>query len=91
MDTTQLEKRIAELEAFMNALKSSNSIPIEVDGAFRRRFLNVDDILVSSKSASSENQAVDESGTSSFNVLKPPDGFLQKTINGSVRYIPYYN
>lgn len=84
--------QIDELRNEINMLKNSNSIPIEMDRAFRERFgLNQFSPLSSSaKSSSSENQSVNESGSATYSVLKPPDGFDQRTDGGTVKYYAYW-
>lgn len=85
------EERIEfnEMKAFIESLKDSSSIPFEVDRAFRRR-LSSDDIAISTKDVNSEDKAVNEGGAGTYNVLKEPDGFLQKRIGSAMYYIPYY-
>ena len=98
MDNKQLEQRITELENKIKSLTSSTTIPLEIDGAFRKRFdlNNFSKVLVSSKSATSENKnavmTVNFSGetVTTDSVLDNPDGFLQVNINGTVYYLPYY-
>lgn len=88
----QLTRRIEALENENRLLKSSNTIPLEIDQAFRDRFLSgvTQAIVADSKSASSENQAVNEGGVATYNVLKPPDGFVSTVLNGATIYIPYF-
>ena len=85
-----LKQKIKKLEDFNQSLMASSSIPLQLDQAFRARFVSLGDITTSAKSASSENQAVSESGSSSYSVLKPPDAFVQVTLNATVYYIPVY-
>lgn len=87
----QLQNEIRVMQEKMALLSSYSSIPYDVEIAFRDR-LGIDEIANqnSSKLASSETQAVNESGTQSYNVAKPMDGFEQRTVNGQVRYYPYY-
>jgi hypothetical protein len=86
----ELNKQIEELNRWKNNLQSSSTIPINIDKAFRGRFGELAGITTSSKSSSSENKAVNEEGSSSYNVLLPPDVFLEITINGTKYYIPAY-
>lgn len=90
MNNEDLIRRIEELERFVKALQSSTTIPFEVDGAFRKRF---NDLVVttSTKVATSEDQAVNESGASTYSVLKSPDLFGAVRLNGAVKYIPLYD
>ena len=55
-----------------------------------RKTINRGDVVTDGKSASSENQAVDEGATGTYSVLKPPDGFVKVIIDGTNYYIPYY-
>lgn len=86
-------KEIDKINRRLDALSSSNSIPFNVEQALRDRLglASVDTIDLSNKSASSENQAVNEGGIATYFVMKPPDGFVQLTKNGVVIYIPYFN
>lgn len=88
----ELELRVKKLEESMAKLSAFSTIPFDTEKAFKTR-LGISDIPVivsSSKSATSENQAVNEAGASSYNVLKAPDAFAQVTINGVTIYIPYF-
>jgi len=85
----QLKKEVEELKKWKRQLENVTTIPLNIDQAFRARL--VADFAVSTKSLSSENQAVDEAGTATYSVLKTPDGFLERKINNIVYYIPYYS
>lgn len=88
----KLQDEVAQLRENLKKLENSTTIPLEVDAAFRGR-LNLNSVArlsSSSKSASSENKAVNESGSSSYSVLNPPDGFLQTKLNGSTIYLAYW-
>lgn len=87
MTPEETKKEIDELRARIDALSNSLSIPRDVETAFRERLGTLD---ASTKSASGHNQAVNESGSASYSVLKPPDGFSQVRINGLLVFIPYY-
>lgn len=88
--TPEQESKLNEVFDFIQSLKSSTSIPFEVDGAFRDRFGDLAGLALSAKVATTENQAVDEGGSATYNVLKEPDGFLEVAINGTTYYLPYY-
>lgn len=87
----QLKQRIEKLEEELNKLRSSTTIPFEVDRAFRDRFKNILAISVSAKGASTEDQAVDEGGSATYSVMGDPDGFLQVSIAGTIYYLPYFS
>jgi hypothetical protein len=76
---TQLEKRIAQLE---RTITTANTATPE----YAR---SVGDLIstTSGKAAGSENQAVDEGGSATYNVLGAPDGFIRI----GDRNVPYYN
>lgn len=87
-----LQEKIVTLERRLNLLESTTTIPFSVEQAFRSR-LEIDTLAqfeASAKSATSENQAVNEGGSASYSVLKAPDGFRQNTSGGTTFYIPYY-
>lgn len=87
----ELKQKIEELEKWKKSMEASHSIPLNIDQAFRARFKDTGSILsASSKSASSENQVVDEGGVATYSVMKTPDAFLQVTISGAVKYIPIF-
>lgn len=95
----KLQRQIDELQKQLDTLKSSTTIPFDIDKAFRKRF-DLDNmidqreldayIITSSKSATSENQAVDEAGAATYSVLKKPDGFVEIVISGTTYYLPYF-
>jgi len=89
----ELLRRIEKLEKELNLLKAGSTIPFEVEQAFRNRLRisQYSTLVADSKAASSENQAVNEAGASSYNVLKPPDRFIATIINNTTVYIPGYN
>jgi uncharacterized coiled-coil protein SlyX len=86
---TKLEETITTQQEFIEQLKSFNTIPLEVGEAFKNRLGN-NNLTVSLKSSSSENQAVSEGGSAIYSVLKPPDGFDERIENGIIKYYPYY-
>lgn len=88
-DIKRLEERIKQLETKLEALGNSSTIPFNVDRAFRTRLAS-SNLATSSKSASSEDEAIDEAGIATHNVLKRPDGYLQADISG-IKYIPFYD
>lgn len=88
--TLELEKRIKTLEDFIKSLQNASFIPLPVDQAFRKRFIDGITQLTTSSHAS-ENQAVNEAGAGTYNVAKPADGFFDVTVNGAVKAIPYYD
>ena len=87
-EITNLKKQIEELLAWKRSLEGAQTIPLNIDQSFRKRFGNP---RSSSKSASSENQAVNEAGASTYSVLKTPDGFIEVDIAGVTKYIPKYD
>lgn len=89
MDTTELQRQIKELQDWKASLENSWSIPLEIDQAFRARF-PTSSIVTSGKSATSENQAVNEAGVATYSVLGIPDGFLQVQIGTTIYNLPYF-
>ena len=87
-------EQLAQLNSLLEwkrQMESSNTIPLSIDQAFRGRFPIGTNLVASSKTATSENQAVDEAGAATYSVLKPPDAFWQFTDSvGVIRYIPIY-
>ena len=91
-EVEKLQLEVTELRRMIELLYNSSTIPHDVEQSFRTRFKldTYNPITTSAKSASSENQSVNESGSSSYSVLKAPDAFLQVTLSGAVKYIPIY-
>ena len=83
-------KKLDEVYAFMQSLKSSNSIPLEVDRALRDRLLGLAQLSVSTKGADTEDVTVNEGGAATYAVMNDPVGFLQTSINGTTYYVPYF-
>lgn len=89
--TPEQQQQLNEVYEFVQSLKRSSSIPREIDQSFRDRFLKtVSSLSTSSKSASSENQAVNEGGAATYSVLKVPDAFLQVNVGSTTYYIPVF-
>lgn len=91
----QLKKRVEILETFVNNLQSSNKIPLNVDQAFRARFIGTSSVRVDRLDAAvypSTYQAVDEGGTDTYDVLRTPDDSLivVDTTTGAEGIIPVY-
>lgn len=89
---TELLDKINDIQRQLDELKASSTIPLDVDAAFRSRFGidSLSSLISSTKSATSENQAVNEGGSASYSVLKAPDGFLQVQISGVTYFIPIF-
>lgn len=87
--TPEQQQQLSELIEFKKNLESSNSIPLAIDQSFRDRF-QFSVVSTSSKSATSENQAVNEGGVATYSVLKAPDAFLQVVIGGIIYYLPIF-
>lgn len=92
MELEILKQKVEKLENFIESLQAFSKIPLSVDQAFRARFLTVPVIKASSKGNDSEDQAVNEGGAATYNVLKEPDDFLevQLVAGGTIYYIPVY-
>lgn len=94
---TPEEKRQLKDEIMADVMKmlgNYDSIPFDVQKAFARRFKlrEIPTIATGSKGATTENQAVDEAGSGTYSVLKPPDAFrLLSDANGTViGYVPIW-
>lgn len=91
MSNEELKLKIQEIEGFINRVKSQQiSYPMDDISAKIISDKISGTVASSTKGATSENQAVNESGSGSYNVLKAPDAFLQITINGVLYYIPVF-
>lgn len=85
-----LEQRVMRLEKEDKKLRSSTTIPFDIDQAFRARLKSITGLSVSSKGVNTEDQAVNEAGVAAYDVLGDPDGFLEINIGGTIYYLPYY-
>ena len=93
----QVKRELAELKEQFKLLSNNTTIPLEVGEAFKTRILSDAGVVaLSNKSLTSENTTVVDSvnfGASSVttvSALGAPNGFFEVTINGIVRYIPFY-
>lgn len=89
---TSLQNQLNDVNIFVQQLKASSSIPLNVDQAFRKRF-GLDlltNLTLSTKVATSENKTVDEAGSATYGVMNKPDGFVQVTVNNVLVFIPYF-
>lgn len=84
-----LMKTVEDQQRFIDSLKFTDTIPLDVASAFKARAIS-QPINTSAKSSTSENQAVHEAGSANYDVLKPPDTFLQVFIGGTTYYIPVF-
>lgn len=80
-----LKKEVEALRRIVDSMQS----PVTVSPEFNQ-VLSSSTLSASSKGASSENQAVNEAGVSSYNVLGTPDGFDERNDGGTTKYYPYY-
>lgn len=91
MNTEELKLKIQEIESFVNKFKNQQiSYPIDDISAKIISDKISGTVSSSTKGATSENQAVNEGGVGTYNVLKAPDAFLQISINGVLYYIPVF-
>ena len=82
------ESELADFRLWKASLERSSTIPLVIDQSFRERFKLV---TVANKVTTSEDQAVNEGGSATFNVLKSPDKFLQLVgENGTTYYLPAF-
>ena len=87
----ELRQQLNELLAWKKSLEMSATIPLPIDQAFRAR-LGINGTTTSTKVSTSEDQAVNEAGSATYNVLKSPDGFAKVVLeNGNTVYLPYYD
>ena len=85
----ELQQQIQHLQQQLDALRNAAGIPFAVEQAFRVRLADLTP-KISTKSATSENRAVNEAGGSSYSVLGIPDGFVEVTVDNVVYYLPFY-
>lgn len=90
MTTEQIQSELEMLKRRLDDLQSSTTIPLETAKAFGERLKGTTSLNTSAKSASSENQSVNESGSSTYSVLGAPDGFDERLDGSTVKYYPYW-
>lgn len=91
--TPEEKKQLKEVFKFMQQMKRFEQIPLEVSQAMTRKLgiQSVPRVATSSKSATSENQAVNEAGAGTYSVLGIPNGFVRLTdANGNTWDVPYF-
>lgn len=91
-EINQLKRQVEDLTRQVENFSNSTKITFDDEQALRTR-LRIDEFTpftTSAKSASSENQAVNEAGMATYDVMKKPDGFIQVTIGANTYYIPYF-
>lgn len=81
------QRQLNDLVEFMNQLKSSTSIPLDVQRAFEERLF---DRLLQPSSETGHTKQVSEGGSATYNVADAPTGFLRIIKNGTVVFVPYY-
>ncbi len=84
-DIEQLKQRIDTLERFILSLQASSTIPLEVNRAL------LDNLQIAQAQPSTKSTGSSQTVVSGTPVAKPMDGFIQITVNGNIRTIPYYN
>jgi len=89
--TPEQETKLNQLLEWKVSLESAERIPLEIDNAFRARFLTSPVVKTSNKGNDSEDQAVNEGGVATYSVLKEPDDFLEVVVDTVTYYIPVYN
>ncbi len=92
MTPDQIQK-LNEVYDFIQKMKASSTIPLDVDRAIRDR-LGLSGIplgAVSAKTANSEDVTVNEAGAGTYAVMNDPVGFLEITLGSTTYYVPYFN
>jgi hypothetical protein len=93
----ELEKRVAELERIIKALGAFNTIPLNVEKAFRNRLNLTNDVqeiitnITSEFPADPLSQDVDEAGTDSYKVMLPPDYVLKVRLGAGYVGVPAFD
>ena len=91
-ENEQLKKSVEILLDWKRQMESSTSIPLNMDQSIKDRFIKPIPILKSStKSASSENRTVNEGGSATYDVLKPPVIWASVRIGNTDYQFPAYN
>lgn len=91
----QLEAQVAELTKVVQSLRSSTSIPFEIDKAFSARLTGnlqekVQDLTADFPSPPFA-QSVNEAGTSSYQVMTTPEYALQLKLGSIYVAIPAFD
>ena len=89
----QMQKELQELRTFKRSLEAFGTIPLNVHKAFQKRLkVNEDQTpLTLDPTNPLQVKAVNEAGSSTYNVMSPADDFAFVTIDG-IRYnVPLFN
>lgn len=87
----EMQNQLKMCTDFIMSLKSSFDIPIEIDAAFNDRFIAPLPLLkASTVAATAHNKSVNEAGSATYAVMDKPTGFVEVTINDTIRVIPYF-
>jgi hypothetical protein len=85
-------EQIAALTRRLDALGNNATIPYDTGEAIKARVLNDAGLVsLSTKAGSSEGRSVSEAGIASYTVQDLADGYLEVTLAGVTRYIPFYS
>lgn len=84
-ENADLKKRLEKIEQYTTSLGGSLEFRNLVKEYAKTS------LSVSTKGADEEDQAVNEAGSGTYNVLKEPVGFLEVEIDGTTYNLPYYS
>lgn len=85
-----LKREVQELRQRLEARNSASDLTPDMPYTLVQLGFSKNVFTVSSKTAASETQAVDEGGAGTYDVAKAPDGFVQTTVANTTYYIPMY-
>jgi len=86
--TPEEHQEFEELKAEVKALRTTSTIPFEVENAFRDRLRIANAPTVSAKGNQTESIPVNTAAGTLVQLF--PDVFLEVTVNGVTYYIPAY-
>lgn len=87
-EITQLKSRIAELEAFVQSLRASATIPYDVFEAFSSRLGPA--VFASTPTSGTNSRSVNEAGTATYSVTSVQTGTIPLVIAGTTYNVLYY-
>ena len=90
--TPEQEARLNEVYAFFKTLQAGGTLTHDFDVAITDRLKRkaILGLTVSAKGVDTEDQTVQESGSSTYSVMGDPDLFLQVSIGGTTYYLPAF-
>lgn len=83
-----LQQQVNQIQAVLNQLRNSATIPHDIGGAFSDRVGS--GIIFGKPSSSTAAMSVNEAGVATYSVAKLMDGLIPANVKGLQCYLPFY-